>query len=166
MVQGTLGLIALFSLFIKWYCEKPRRLLKVWSLDVLKQGIAAVIAHFLNILFATILSNSTSDTATDQCAWYFINYGEAKIQHLTQPPRAKGRHPWLRPYVYARMPVHLSPSVCHPQCSGLPGLVRLNSHTPPMFVPSECPQYSLPVRSSPGPVQCPVPVTSSACHLQ
>ena len=147
MVQGTLGLIALFSLFIKWYCEKPRRLLKVWSLDVLKQGIAAVIAHFLNILFATILSNSTSDTATDQCAWYFINYGEAKDRprfSITHHPRVhpssrKGspppctstlaracwvtkvptsRHQVPRSHVRARACHSQSHSAGHFQCSG------------------------------------------------
>ena len=72
-VQGLLGLVALGSLLLKWYCEKPRRRFKIWFLDVLKQAIAAVMAHFLNILFALIFATSVTKAA-DKCAWYFINY--------------------------------------------------------------------------------------------
>eukprot|EP00947_MAST-08B_sp_MAST-8B-sp1_P001824 g1824.t1 len=71
-VQGGLGVAALTSLLYKRHVERPVRHCKVWLMDVSKQGLSALVAHFLNVLLAYIFSLLTP--ASDQCAWYFVNF--------------------------------------------------------------------------------------------
>ncbi|DAZ95738.1 TPA: hypothetical protein N0F65_006335 [Lagenidium giganteum] len=74
-VQLVLGLVALSSLFAKWRFESPRRPLRIWFLDAMKQGTSAAIVHVLNILFAILIAgvSAQEDDDADQCAFYFMN---------------------------------------------------------------------------------------------
>jgi hypothetical protein len=57
-VQLSLGFIALSSLYCKWHFETPRRPVKIWFLDAMKQGTSAAMIHVLNIFCAI----ATADT--------------------------------------------------------------------------------------------------------
>jgi len=72
LVQIGLGFIAILSLAIKFKCEKEKRIFKVWILDVSKQIIGSFFAHFLNMLFAYILTDTNN--SNDQCVMYMENY--------------------------------------------------------------------------------------------
>ncbi|CEG40374.1 Protein of unknown function DUF3661, vaculolar transmembrane [Plasmopara halstedii] len=73
-VQMLLGFIALSSLYAKWHFEQPRRPVKVWFMDAMKQGTSAAMIHFINIFFAIGLVNfSDEPNDQDQCAFYFMN---------------------------------------------------------------------------------------------
>lgn len=53
--------------------EKPRRHWKIWMLDVSKQIVSALTAHFLNVLLATVLNENTTTAETDACGWYYCS---------------------------------------------------------------------------------------------
>ncbi|KAI9920389.1 hypothetical protein PsorP6_015709 [Peronosclerospora sorghi] len=73
-VQMLLGFLALSSLYAKWYLEWPRRPVKVWFMDAMKQGTSAAMIHVLNILFAIgLVGFSDTPSDQDQCAFYFMN---------------------------------------------------------------------------------------------
>ena len=74
-VQALLAFIALVALWIKRMNETPRREFLTWFLDVSKQAFGACYAHVLNmVISALIADNVQSQTLSDQCAWYAINY--------------------------------------------------------------------------------------------
>jgi hypothetical protein len=50
--------------------EKPRRHWKIWMLDVSKQIVSALTAHFLNVLLAQVLNDNTTTDKTDACGWF------------------------------------------------------------------------------------------------
>jgi len=59
--------------------ETPKRKLRIWWLDVLKQGLGASYAHVLNMVIAAVLSGSSTASGyahslQDQCAWYGMGY--------------------------------------------------------------------------------------------
>ncbi|RLN88272.1 hypothetical protein BBJ28_00008929 [Nothophytophthora sp. Chile5] len=64
-VQMLLGFVALSSLYAKWHFEHPRRPVKVWFMDAMKQGTSAAMIHVMNILYAIGLVD-LSDTPSDQ----------------------------------------------------------------------------------------------------
>ena len=73
LVQFLLFVVCGSTLLIKYFIfEKPRRPCCTWFWDASKQGWGAALAHGLNLLFSSILTDNTSG-ATDPCAWYFIN---------------------------------------------------------------------------------------------
>ena len=59
-VQLALGVLAIGSLVVKRYVEKPRRSWKVWALDVSKQAAGGLFAHALNLLLAMFLSYASA----------------------------------------------------------------------------------------------------------
>ena len=69
IIQGVLGVMALASLWYKRKYERPKRHIKTWTLDVLKQGGGAVYAHFLNILVSVLLTSVAKGELVDECAW-------------------------------------------------------------------------------------------------
>ena len=79
-VQLLLAGIALGSLYIKRMQEHPRRLFRIWFLDVSKQGLGAGYAHVLNMIIATVISRNPRGGANgegnldDECAWYGMSY--------------------------------------------------------------------------------------------
>jgi hypothetical protein len=73
LVQMSLGVIAATSLYIKWRLEVPRRTFHIWFFDMSKQGTSGLVAHGLNMFFATVLSHSQAKQG-DECAWYFLNF--------------------------------------------------------------------------------------------
>lgn len=70
IVQVVLALGAFGSLLVKRHYERPRRSLKVWSLDTAKQGASAGAAHVAGMLIALIASHDGGD----QCAFYLITF--------------------------------------------------------------------------------------------
>ena len=69
-VQFTLGVISFGSLYLKRHLEYPKRSLRIWLLDVSKQGISTFLLHFLNLFLAVTLSKENDD---DACVWYLNN---------------------------------------------------------------------------------------------
>jgi len=62
----------LFSLVGKRFADKVRRPWKVWFFDTSKQGISALVIHFVNILLSMAFGNWLEGDA-DPCNWYWIN---------------------------------------------------------------------------------------------
>ena len=69
-IQALLGLLSFSALIVKRYFEHPKRPTVVWILDTSKQAFSSILAHFMNMLLAIILSERN---ASDNCEWYFIN---------------------------------------------------------------------------------------------
>ena len=50
-VQFSLGVVSFGTLIIKRQLEYPKRSLRIWLLDVSKQGISTFLLHFLNLFY-------------------------------------------------------------------------------------------------------------------
>ncbi|GMH76491.1 hypothetical protein TL16_g07104 [Triparma laevis f. inornata] len=95
LVQVVLFVLSFSSLLLKRHYERPRRPLKVWILDTLKQGFSANLIHFWNILASVLMTRGSlelSDVSNvtsvnplnndddglvvlkDECALYFITF--------------------------------------------------------------------------------------------
>ena len=61
------------ALFYKRHIETPRRPLKVWSFDVSKQLIGAVVVHFVNIAMSSEFASPVGSHRVSPCVWYFLN---------------------------------------------------------------------------------------------
>ncbi|KAE9024599.1 hypothetical protein PF005_g4080 [Phytophthora fragariae] len=72
-MELSLAFIAVFMLYIKRKLEFPIRPLKVWALDVSKQGLGAMFIHYLSVILS-ILMVATSPEDYDECGIYFVNY--------------------------------------------------------------------------------------------
>eukprot|EP00727_Mastigamoeba_balamuthi_P002121 m51a1_g11906 hypothetical protein (316) ;mRNA; r:628112-629326 len=76
-VGVALALIALGSLVLKRYQEKPRRPWLIWSADTSKQAASAATAHLMNLLTALLMSvvaGAGGHTRVHQCSWYLITF--------------------------------------------------------------------------------------------
>ncbi|KAI7837995.1 hypothetical protein COHA_008177 [Chlorella ohadii] len=71
--QVLLALLAVAALAYKRHVERPKRPLKVWGLDVSKQGVSMLAAHICGILIALIAHHSAT-AATSECSWYFMAF--------------------------------------------------------------------------------------------
>lgn len=70
MIQLLLCIIALLSLYLKWYCESNKRKFKIFIFDCTKQILSGLFTQifsiYLSIKFNTLINNTT------QCSWFFI----------------------------------------------------------------------------------------------
>lgn len=74
IMQGFLGAIAIAMLLLKRKHENPRRPWRIWSFDVGKQVIGALLVHFLNVLASIVISGENEPDLDDNpCTWYFLN---------------------------------------------------------------------------------------------
>jgi len=64
IVQAALGLLAVSSLVVKRWRERPRRPLKIWFFDVSKQVFGSVLLHLANVLLS-MLSSGSFDVAAN-----------------------------------------------------------------------------------------------------
>jgi len=71
-LQLFLGLVSFISLLGKRFTDKVRRPWKVWFFDTSKQGLSALLIHFVNILLSMAFGEWLSADA-DPCNWYWIN---------------------------------------------------------------------------------------------
>lgn len=76
VLQLILAGLCLLSLFCEGYLDKryreqPRRDLKIFMLDISKQGFSAGLTHIINVIIAVLFSQWEQD---DPCVWYFINF--------------------------------------------------------------------------------------------
>lgn len=69
-IQFSLGCLSFGSLILKRHLEYPKRSVRIWLLDVSKQGISTFLLHFLNLFLAVTLSKEKDE---DACAWYLNN---------------------------------------------------------------------------------------------
>jgi hypothetical protein len=72
-LQGFLGLACFIALVYKRFTDSVRRPWKIWLMDTSKQGIAAIMMHFLNIGLSKAYGELL-DTAADPCNWYWVNF--------------------------------------------------------------------------------------------
>lgn len=77
-VQCFIGFWCVFTLFILWRCETPRRDLCTWIADMAKQMLGAGWAHFFNV-FAAIIFGKALETGeigayNNQCVWYLVGF--------------------------------------------------------------------------------------------
>ncbi|GAB7366276.1 hypothetical protein MBLNU230_g7833t1 [Neophaeotheca triangularis] len=93
LVQAALGAVAILSLIIKRYRERPKRPWKIFTFDVSKQVLGSMLLHILNLALSMISSSSSLDSAAaaaqkqDQvnaeeggerpnpCSYYMLNLG-------------------------------------------------------------------------------------------
>tara|TARA_B100001094_G_C18160625_1_gene789092 strand:- start:1003 stop:1677 length:675 start_codon:yes stop_codon:yes gene_type:complete len=68
LVQICLGLICVSVLFCKRYNEIPKRPIKIWILDTIKQGISALVGHFISMFYSILFTNKNGD----ECAMYLL----------------------------------------------------------------------------------------------
>ena len=68
IIQLVLGFLSFSVLIFKRYREYPKRPWKIWALDISKQGVSQLIAHFINVGISILLS---AHLASDACIWYF-----------------------------------------------------------------------------------------------
>lgn len=68
LVQVCLGLICLGVLFYKRYNEMPRRPIKIWILDTIKQGISSLVGHFISMFYSIIFTSERGN----ECAMYLL----------------------------------------------------------------------------------------------
>ncbi|PRW61104.1 hypothetical protein C2E21_0645 [Chlorella sorokiniana] len=71
--QVLLALLAVAALAYKRHVEHPRRPVKVWGLDVSKQGISMLAAHICGMLIALIAQRAAT-AHSSECAWYFMAF--------------------------------------------------------------------------------------------
>ncbi|KAK3706184.1 hypothetical protein LTR37_012885 [Vermiconidia calcicola] len=91
IVQGALGAVAVLSLVLKRWREKPKRPWKIWFFDVSKQVFGSVLLHALNV-FMSMLGAGGMDQAAQKtaskdpepgggrnypnpCSFYLLNLG-------------------------------------------------------------------------------------------
>ena len=67
----VLGLLSIGSLIIKKFMPDEKRSWKIFILDISKQLVSALIAHFVNLLLALYLHSTLREG--NGCVWYFIN---------------------------------------------------------------------------------------------
>jgi len=68
LVQVCLGIICLGVLFYKRYKETPTRPIKIWALDTIKQGISALVGHFISMLYSIIFTSKNGN----ECSMYLL----------------------------------------------------------------------------------------------
>lgn len=71
-LQVFLGAACFVTLVGKRFTDKVRRPWKVWFFDTSKQGLSALVIHFVNILLSMAFG-AWLDTNSDPCNWYWIN---------------------------------------------------------------------------------------------
>eukprot|EP00927_Polykrikos_kofoidii_P025342 TRINITY_DN22787_c0_g1_i2.p1 TRINITY_DN22787_c0_g1~~TRINITY_DN22787_c0_g1_i2.p1 ORF type:complete len:390 (+),score=43.55 TRINITY_DN22787_c0_g1_i2:73-1170(+) len=71
-LQAILGFLCFVSLFGKRFTDRVRRPWKIWFFDTSKQGLSALVVHFLNIVLSMAFGEFLSVDA-DPCNWYWIN---------------------------------------------------------------------------------------------
>ncbi|OQR83541.1 hypothetical protein ACHHYP_14594 [Achlya hypogyna] len=72
-IQVLLGFCAMGVLYVKRELELPKRPFNVWTYDVSKQGIGALMIHMLNIILSIFLTRRSKAT-DDECAIYFVAF--------------------------------------------------------------------------------------------
>lgn len=70
VIQGLLGILSFLALVVKRYFEHPKRPVIVWLLDTSKQAFSCILAHWMNMVLAVLLSSANE---SDNWEWYFIN---------------------------------------------------------------------------------------------
>ena len=70
LVQFTLGCMCFGSLILKRQFEHPKRSIRIWLLDISKQGISTFLIHFINLFIAVYISKENDE---DACVWYLDN---------------------------------------------------------------------------------------------
>ena len=71
-MQLCLGAFCFGSLFCKRAYEYPKRSLRIFLLDISKQGFSAGMSHVINTFAAIILQGHSSHG--DGCDWYLLNF--------------------------------------------------------------------------------------------
>ena len=71
MIQGLLGIISVGSLVVKKFFPEERRTWNVFCLDIWKQLLTSLFAHFLNLFLSVYLQELTQEG--NGCVWYFMN---------------------------------------------------------------------------------------------
>jgi hypothetical protein len=69
LMQLIMGSLVFSSLVFKWWIEKPRRELLIFTLDSSKQIIGQFTQHVFNILVSSYVGNHESV----ECEWYIVN---------------------------------------------------------------------------------------------
>ena len=57
LVQFTLGCMCFGSLILKRQFEHPKRSVRIWLLDISKQGISTFLIHFINYFYLNEIKN-------------------------------------------------------------------------------------------------------------
>lgn len=71
-LQVFLGAACFVTLVGKRFTDRVRRPWKVWFFDTSKQGLSALVIHFVNILLSMAFG-AWLDSNSDPCNWYWIN---------------------------------------------------------------------------------------------
>ncbi|KAI9671589.1 MAG: hypothetical protein M1829_004594 [Trizodia sp. TS-e1964] len=77
-IQGSLGILALFSLVWKRYRERPQRPLKIWWFDVSKQVFGSALVHVANLLMSMLSAGQFSIAVDSSKSADLQNHNTAK----------------------------------------------------------------------------------------
>lgn len=72
LAQFVLFVFVLASLLAKRMLESPQRPMKVWAMDVSKQGFSSLAAHICNMITAILAADLIHKARTSACSWYFV----------------------------------------------------------------------------------------------
>mmetsp|Transcript_22914 Transcript_22914/g.59803 ORF Transcript_22914/g.59803 Transcript_22914/m.59803 type:complete len:345 (+) Transcript_22914:95-1129(+) len=72
VAQGLLPLVYLGALGASWWMEIPRRSLRQFAVDNMKQLVSGGITHFEATAFAVLMYNASYDGKISECDWYLI----------------------------------------------------------------------------------------------
>lgn len=71
-IQVVCGLVAFSVLIVKRHRERPRRPFVIWLMDVSKQAVSGLAAHFIGMITAELLAEHTTEVSP--CSWYLIAF--------------------------------------------------------------------------------------------
>eukprot|EP00038_Savillea_parva_P001572 m.105445 g.105445 ORF g.105445 m.105445 type:complete len:389 (+) comp10549_c1_seq5:8297-9463(+) len=72
LAQALLPLVYLTALGVAWWVEKPRRSLRQFAVDNMKQLVSGAITHFEATAFAVLMYNNAYNGKISECDWYLI----------------------------------------------------------------------------------------------
>jgi len=73
IVQVICAVVAFLILVLKRHLETPRRPWIIWAMDVTKQGTSGILAHFVGMGTAELVSHSVGTVSA--CSWYLVAFG-------------------------------------------------------------------------------------------
>ncbi|CAL9735007.1 hypothetical protein MOSE0_G04830 [Monosporozyma servazzii] len=79
IIQSIMGLLIIMVLLLKRTYESPKRKLRIWLYDIIKQLGGSFVIHMLNIMLSVwkhdniIVCREDESENDDECDWYFVN---------------------------------------------------------------------------------------------
>lgn len=80
IIQSIMGVLIIMVLLLKRTYETPKRKLRIWLYDIIKQLGGSLVIHLLNIMLSlwkhdgmNMCRKRDGNSEEDECDWYFVN---------------------------------------------------------------------------------------------